>query len=101
MADQKLFDWDLVKRMVGKHLLVGVDIEDGGGKVVERRQFHGEVVRVSAEEGIVVQVDGSSQVRTLPLSVKVFAAKPGHYLLFSSGEVVEDPDYVARWPIRR
>jgi hypothetical protein len=81
------------KTFIGKHILVGVGHADG-----TREQFHGIIDRISSEEGIVVKLNGSDKERTLPPDVsKLQMARPGQYTLKGSSEVVNDPDFLAKW----
>ena len=89
---------DLVT-LIGKTALVGITRVDHEGTVVRQDQFHGNVE--SLEGGLVhIRVASSGADFTLPPDASVFTkARPGHYRLQATGEVVIDPDFTSSWTI--
>lgn len=85
---------------VGKTFLLGLSFADESGAVVEKVQVYGKAVRVTAEEGVVVRLDGDDEEYHLPKDVKILPAPKGEYVLLSSAEVVTDPDFLAAWTIK-
>jgi hypothetical protein len=84
---------------LGTHVLAGISDLDRAGKVVARRQFHGTVIRASADDGVTV-VDADGREHWLPLDREAYEpADPGEYQLPSTGEVVVDPTWLTRWTI--
>lgn len=79
---------------VGKRLLVGVSYEDSDGELLRQEQFHGPIVAASGN-GIVLERSDTGERVSLP--PQLMPAPPGEYRLRSTGEVVVDPDYLARW----
>ena|SRR5882672_4840607 len=93
-------DEEKAQKFVGKHLLVGITHHDAEGKPTSLEQFHGIIDRISLKEGIVVKLHGSNAERSIPMDFRSFhGARPGGYKLRNTGEVVEDPDYIANWNI--
>jgi hypothetical protein len=84
-------------RYLGKRLLVGITYEDEEGETVRQEQFHGLIVE-AGEEGIVIERSDTGERRSLP--PELMPARPGEYRLRSTGEVVVDPDYLAKWVMK-
>ena len=83
---------------IGKHLLVGLTYVDPSGSVTEQVQLHGDVTRIT-DEGIFLQLS-DGEIFSLPPDVESLkTATPGSYTLRSTGEVVENPDFVCSWTI--
>ena len=94
------FDEEEAKAIIGKRLLVGVTHCDSNEKITGLEQFHGEIVRASRDEGIILRLTGTGEERWVPpdLSRREPAA-PGHYKLKGTGEVVVDPDFLSTWTV--
>lgn len=94
------FDEEEAKALIGKHLLVGVTYRDRNEEVTGVEQFHGEIVRASREEGIILRSGGSGEERMVPPDLSSLEpAPPGRYRLKGSGEVVVDPDFLSTWTV--
>ena len=79
---------------------MGITRVDSDDKVLSQEQFHG-IVESLADELVHIRVAGSGADFTLPPEPSAFArAKPGHYRLRSTGEVVVDPDFTTSWTVR-
>ena len=99
-GSQANFDEGAAQSLIGKRVLVGLTRCNQAGDVVGYEQFHGAIVRVSASEGIIVQVHNSGEERWLPPDLsRLEAASPGSYRLKSTGEVVVDPDLLSTWTV--
>ena len=86
--------------LVGKHLLVGITRYNLEGQVALLEQFHGTISRVSLEDGVVIKLMNSDQERTIPPDFSCMEmARAGQYRLANTGEIVEDPDYIATWDV--
>jgi len=97
---QPYFDEEEAKEIIGKHLLVGVTRRDQEDQILDIEQFHGEIIRASRDEGIIVLLSGSTEERWLPPDLsRLEEAAPGNYRLRGSGEVVVDPDFVSTWTV--
>lgn len=94
------FDDKEAKDLIGKHLLVGVTRRNHQDEVVGLEQFHGEIIRASREEGIIIRLSGSTEERWVPPDLsRLEPAPPGNYRLKASGEVVVDPDFLSTWTV--
>lgn len=92
------FDEDEVLGLIGTHLLVGITHMTHSDEVLEQEQFHGTIVRVNRRDGLVVQLHGSEEERSLPPDLsRLEPASAGTYTLRSTGEEVVDPDYTSSW----
>jgi hypothetical protein len=94
-------DQALVERIVGKRLLIGLTHLEHTGDFVEQTQLHGLVEEVSMEAGIVVRLNDGRVCRLPPDLRGLAEAPPGTYRLRSTGEEVEDPDYLYTWTITK
>lgn len=89
-----------LQALIGKRLLVGITHYNSENTVVSLEQFHGVISRIGLNEGIVIKLNGLSEERTIPPDFSCLEmARPGQYRLTNSGEVVEDPDYIATWNV--
>jgi hypothetical protein len=94
------FGDDEAKAVIGKRLLVGVAYRNHTEEVTGIEQFHGEIIRASREEGIIVRLSGSGEERWVPPDLsRLEPAAPGNYRLKGSGEVVVDPDFLSAWTV--
>ena len=94
------FDEEEAKAIIGKHLLVGVTHRNHSDEVTGLEQFHGEIIRASREEGIILRLSGSDKERWVPPDLsRLEPAAPGNYRLKDSGEVVVDPDLLSTWTV--
>jgi len=70
---------------------------DKEGKLIERQQLHGVIIKADQIEGLDVKLEGSraGEIFRLPPDLRWFEdARPGTYTLKSTGEVVENPDLI-------
>jgi hypothetical protein len=94
------FDDEEAQFIIGKHLLVGVTYRNHSDEITRIEQFHGEIVRASREEGIILRLNGSDAERWVPPDLsRLEEAAPGNYRLKDSGEVVVDPDLLSTWVV--
>ena len=82
--------------LVGRRVLVGITFVDEDGNLVEQRQVHGTVAEVD-DEAIVLALPSRERFGLPPDPDMFEPAEPGSYRLRSTGEVVDDPDFVATW----
>ncbi len=59
-----VFDVQIANSYVGLHILVGITEVDSTGKPVGKVQLHGIITRVSAQEGIVIEMRGKNAGRS-------------------------------------
>lgn len=94
------FDEEEAKAVIGKHLLVGVTHRNRREEVTGVEQFHGEIIRATREEGIILRLNGSGEERWVPPDLsRLEPAAPGKYRLKGSDEVVVDPDLLSTWTV--
>jgi hypothetical protein len=96
------WDEELARELVGSLVLVGVTRLNAAGEQIEQIQFYGRVASADPTRGIKLKLEGEreGQIYTLPPHAQAFQrAKPGHYRLRSTGEVVIDPDFTTSWTI--
>jgi len=82
------------RRYIGKRLLVGITYETAAGEFLSREQFHGRILEAGKGEIVLERADTGERVSLAPMLQE---AEPGEYRLWSTGEVVVDPDYFARF----
>ena len=84
---------DELAHLLGRRVLVGVTPVDDDGEQIDQFQTHG-VVSSADARGVVLN-RGDMPAFGLPPGPELFEpADPGQYSLRSTGEVVEDPDYL-------
>lgn len=94
------FDDDDAKAIIGKRVLVGITRRTRDDEVTGLEQFHGEVVRATREEGIILRVNEAGEERWIPPDLsRLEPAAPGHYRLKGTGEAVVDPDFLSTWTV--
>lgn len=94
------FDEEEAKSVIGKRLLVGVTHRNRNDEITGIEQFHGEIIRASWKEGIILRLSGSGEERWVsPDLSRLEPAEPGNYTLKGSGEVVVDPDFLSTWTV--
>jgi len=83
--------------MIGKRILVGITYLGSGDEPDDTVQLTG---TVTAVEPLVTIDHGQPAPFTLPpLQDAYDRAPPGKYTLRGSGEVVENPDFIATWTV--
>jgi len=90
------FDEDFAAGFVGKVVLVGVTERALDGAVAGQDQLHGVIV-AATPHGIDIALRGVHEGMTWrmpPCLEDLAVAEPGAYRLRSTGEVVEDADFV-------
>jgi hypothetical protein len=102
--DELRWDQELAEALVGAVVIVGLTFLDAAGEVVELQQLWGVVDAADAKDGIRLRLRGRREGEThvLPPHTSAFEpADPGSYTLRSTGETIEDPDYLSTWTIQR
>ncbi len=95
-------DEALANSYIGKHLLIGITYLDYNETFVEQKQFHGNIVRINKQEGIVVKLHNSDEEYKLPPDINSLKEAPeGEYRMRDTGEVVVNPDLLTTWTINK
>jgi hypothetical protein len=93
-----LIDDEKAGEYVGKIVLLGVTYLDHEQKLIEQKQWVGMITTFSRREGIQIKLRDSADPCGLPPDDRgIRKAPPGVYRLRSTGEEVENPDYLATW----
>lgn len=99
-GERLCLDASKAEQMIGKLVLVGETRFGHDGRMQERQQYAGTVLRINLDEGVVLSDDLDGHERYLPpLLEQYLAAAPGAYRMQSSGEMVVDPDYLVTWDL--
>ncbi|MCC7635536.1 hypothetical protein [Stenotrophomonas rhizophila] len=100
-GDRLSLDASKAEQMIGKLVLVGVTRYGHDGRMQDRQQYAGTVLRINVDEGVVLCDDVDGHERYLPpLLEQYLAAEPGAYRMQSNGTMVLDPDYLVTWDLR-
>lgn len=85
-----------LKELLGKTLLVGITDYDADGNAIAQTQFLGRAIGINAG-GIQLELADGSVYWLPPDTRSTRPAPPGSYRLRSTGEIVENPDYLSTW----
>ena len=93
-----LIDDSKADEYLGKVVLLGVTYLDHADKLIEQKQWVGTILTFSRKEGIKITLKDSDEPCGLPPDQRgIRKAPPGVYRLRSTGEEIENPDYLATW----
>jgi hypothetical protein len=98
------YDKRIAEKIIGKYILIGISYIDPEGKLESQQQLHGIVERASEDDGIIVALSGVYKGEKLgmePDTSSIVPADPGVYQLHSSGEEIENPDYLCTWKVQK
>jgi hypothetical protein len=95
------FDQDetRARAMIGKRVLIGLTRVTPHGNVI--RQMFGAIAAID-RGGVDIELEGADagkSVRLPPDLTSFRSAGPGDYLLWETGEILADPDFVGAWTI--
>lgn len=96
--------WDaaLAGELMGSLVLVGITYLDHNEELVCKEQMYGRVVAADPKRGVCLKLEGvrNGKHYWFPPSMNPYEeAGPGTYTLRSTGEKVENPDYLATWTV--
>jgi hypothetical protein len=95
-----LIDETKADEYLGKVVLLGITYVDHEDKLIEQKQWVGTIVAFSRKEGIRIRLRDSDSPCGLPPDERgIRKAPPGIYRLRSTGEEIENPDYLATWTL--
>ncbi len=92
-------DEEKAKDMIGKYVLVGVNRLDAKEEIINTEQIHGEVLRISEDDGLTILQPNGSEFSLPPILACYQEAEKGIYTLKSTNEKITDPDYVATFNV--
>lgn len=79
-----------------KVMLIGMTYYTHDDQFIEQKQFWGKIIEAGEHRIIVQQKNG--EIISLPPDLRsVKTAPPGTYRLRSTGEVIENPDFLSTW----
>ncbi|WP_415755737.1 hypothetical protein [Pseudomonas leptonychotis] len=93
------FDQHKAQAMVGKYVLVGVNRCDTDGAVVSTEQIHGKVLHASEDDGLVILLNNGNEFSLPPFLNCYQPAEEGIYVLKSTNEKINNPDYIATFNV--
>lgn len=89
----------LADTYINKYVLIGITYLDPDGKLLRQEQMHGTIESASTN-GILISFQGTrvgSSWNMPPMLSAIRKADPGSYRLKSTGEIIENPDYLITW----
>src|SRR6185312_1203545 len=88
------FTEEQAKVLLGKRILIGITHCNHTGVSVSQEQLYGTIERANPQEGLVIKINDTGALRTVPLDVSTLRmARPGQYRLHGSDKIIEDPNY--------
>jgi hypothetical protein len=98
--------WDQAQadQLLGASVIIGLTILTPSGALESQKQMHGTIQTVDSENGFEVALSGTHFGETywLPPDLSAFQpAREGSYRLRSTGETIENPDFLTSWTIER
>ena len=101
-GESELISESAAAELMGKHVVVGLTFVDADQKPIRLTQLHGHVVKVNRREGIILkQADGSEYALPPTLAGFQKAPKDSSCTLRSTGELVEDVDYLVSYTVNQ
>ncbi len=82
--------------LIGKIMLIGMTYYTHDDQFVEQKQFWGKVAEIR-EDVILVQQKNGENISLPPDLRSVKIAPPDTYRLRSTGETIENPDFLSTW----
>lgn len=101
--DAQNFDALAAVTLIGKSVLIGVTYVGADGRAEGRFQMHG-VIEKATPKGIEVSLKGTreGQCWTMPPQLSgLTPAEPGKYGFKDTGEIIENPDFIAVWTVAK
>lgn len=84
----------------GKVVLVGLTFIDQEGKIIERYQTHGTIAKLTIDGFFKIIREDNSVFRIPYLKETIKKAKEGKYREVSTGETIENPDFIMTWKVK-
>jgi len=92
-----MFSRAAAEDLIGRSIIVGITYEDHAHRPVKEEQYHGTIIRLSLEEGIVIQTAAGTEKALPPDLRSVLGTRSGPYRLRSTGEVITDAELQSTW----
>ena len=87
-----MFSRAAAEDLIGQRILVGITYEDHTHRLLRQEQYHGRIIRLNLQEGIVIQTPSGGE-KTLSADLRsVSGTRAEEYRLRSTGEIVADPE---------
>ena len=98
--------WDATfsEALIGKVMLAGITYLNHDESLIEQQEFFGEVLSADSQKGILLRLHGrrlGEQYNLPPDMRSIVRASLGEYRLRSTGEIVENPDYLVTFDVYR
>lgn len=87
--------------VIDRTILVGITYVDAAGTPLTREQYYGRITAVDLDRAIDVTLPDGSIRSFTPILQALIPAEPGRYTLESTGEIVDNPDFVALLEIQK
>ena len=85
---------------LNKTLIVGITRIARDGTVVAQFQLHGRIRSIDPEDGLTLEMSDGDRLFQLPPDVNALhPASPGTFRERSTGESIENPDFISMWQI--
>ena len=84
-------------RIIARQSPADITYEDDAHRPVKEEQYHGTIIRLSLEEGIVIQTASGTEKALPPDLRSVLGTRSGPYRLRSTGEVITDAELQSTW----
>lgn len=86
------------KNIINKIALVGITYYTEDEQLLSQKQIWGKIISANRDEIIIKQNDDT--LFHLPADLSAFSpAVPGKYTLRSTGETIENPDFLITWKV--
>lgn len=96
--DYAQFNKKAADSFLGKSVIIGKTYQKPDGTVKERKQWYGTIVQVHQTDGFAIKLKDSEEIMWLPPQAQAMQkAPPGIYKLKSTGDEIEDPDFISNW----
>jgi hypothetical protein len=91
------FEMSRAPELIGRRVIIDLEIRTGDDKPIERRQLYGEIERISEGEGVVVRLHPSGREYRLPPALDEFEPlEPGLRRLEPGGEAIDGAEFLVR-----
>ncbi|NJM18450.1 MAG: hypothetical protein HC907_06935 [Richelia sp. SM1_7_0] len=97
------FDQEFINNYIDKYIIIGVTYFDPDGNEIEKTQMHG-IIRAITSQAIEVELQGKrkGELWKIPPAFNfITPAEPGVYTLQTTGETIEDPDFISTWNVTK